>query len=400
MLRTRVVLPVGAALVSALTACGASAEPPDGTPARPTTPVRPSTRDGAPKAAAVAAPGAVGPPVPIVWRTGREVRGSGLDGGGDRRLLHLRSAGRVAATPAPDGTRVAFMDGDRLRVLQVADGGIRDIGTIRGATPVLRWSPDGTRVAAPADVGLTVCDVGPGAVGCRRWSGRLAAGTGATWSPDGRSVAVVRFPEPSGGAPEHQVLTVTDGRTSRTVERFRSSAGGTRLPQVSPPVWTRAGLGWSVLDLRLEGGELAGITRARVRLRSGNRSRTLASGPLTGSTFEPFRFAGEAADGTLLGVRTRMRRTASTFDLRSLTPGGTSRSAGVALGAFDPEMGNPSAEVLGTLSDGRVAVAVRGEETARFRLHLAVLGRSAGPMIRRADEVAVATTHPGNPVEE
>jgi hypothetical protein len=334
------------------------------------------------------APGAGGPPVAIVWRTGRQVRGSALDGSGRRTLARLRHAGDVLATPSPDGRRIALVAGDRLRTLDLDGAVLRDRGRVRRPYAV-RWSPDGSRVAVVGD-GLEVCGTTDAAsAGCDLWVDELSFEEGATWSPDGTQVAVVR---------EDLALVTSDGRATRVVDRhpFRDPL----VDYPGPPVWTRAGLTWSTLELRLEGGELAGVGRTRIRRLEPAGPRTLAVIPRTGREFESFAAGGEALDGTILGVRTRWTPgtgTASLFDLRLLRPDGSAGATPVRVGPFDPFMGNASAAIAGTLADGRVALLVRGSERRRTRLYLSDPARGLGRRALLADEVAVATALPGNP---
>lgn len=343
-------------------------------------------------AAVTAAPGAAGPPVALVWRTGRLVRGSALDGTGRRTLARLPRAASVEAAPSPDGRRIALVAGDRLWTLDVDRPAAvpRDRGGVDVAD-VLRWSPDGSRIAVVGRDGLDVCgatDVGP--AGCDRWTGGLSSDEGATWSPDGARVAVVRA---------DLALVTTDGRSTRVVERhpFRDPL----IAYPFPPVWTRAGLTWSTLELRLEGGELAGVGRTRIRRLGAEGPRTLAVLPRAGREFVAFAVGGEDLDGTVLGVRQRwtpQSGTASLFDLRRLPPDGSPDPTAVRVGPFDPVMGNASATVAGTLADGRVALVVRGREDRPARLYLSRPAEGLGRRVLLADEVAVATALPGNPV--
>jgi hypothetical protein len=335
------------------------------------------------------APGAGGPPVAIVWRTGRQIRGSALDGSGRRTLARLRHAGDVLATPSPDGRRIALVAGDRLHTLDLDGAALRDRGRVTWPYAV-RWSPDGSRIAVVGTDRLEVCGATDDAsAGCDGWVDELSFEEGATWSPDGTQVAVVR---------EDLALVTSDGHATRVVERhpFRDPL----IDYPSAPVWTRAGLTWSTLELRLEDGELAGVGRTRIRRLEPAGPRTLAVIPRTGREFQPFTAGGEALDGTILGVRTRWSPdsgTASLFDLRVLRPDGSAGATPVRVGPFDPFMGNASAAIAGTLADGRVALLVRGSERRRTRLYLPDPGRGLGRRVLLADEVAVATALPGNP---
>ncbi|MEV4419432.1 hypothetical protein AB0L40_05575, partial [Patulibacter sp. NPDC049589] len=341
--------------------------------------------------------GAAGPPVAVVWRTGRDVRGSALDGTGARPLLRLPDERGVGATPSPDGRHVALSYDDRLLVSDLdAGGAVRDLGAVARDADVVRWAPDGRRIAVVADERLIVCEAGPERRGCRVWARGVSAETGASWSPDGTGVVVVRQVAGRRGGDEDLVVTTTDGATSRDLDRLRPR--GSRFPYPYPPVWARPGPAWTVLDLRLKDGELAGILRSRVRAVRDGAARTLSSVSLAHTNALPFFVAAERPDGVLLGIRERYLRKGAAYDLRTIDPAGRFAPAGLVLGSFRQGMEDEDVDVHGVLADGRVAVTLRPPDTRRLALHLGTSGGGLGPVVRRGDEIAVATAFPGNPV--
>lgn len=356
-------------------------------------PAAPAVAAPRPGPAIVAEPTSGGPPTPLVWRTGLTLHGAAVDGTGARRLATVRGQ---APTPAPDGRRIALIADDRVVTLDLdGSGTVRTLGRAPDAT-ALRWSPDGRRIAAVGYGPLTVCGAGPGVpAGCRGTTVRAASEWGATWSPDSTRVAVVD---------DDGAVVTSDGARTSVLARYRVRRSRVDLP--SPPVWTRAGLVWTTQVIRYEGGEFAGVGRASVRRYDGAGPRVLASVVPRGRTLQPFVAAGELPDGTLVGVRERFPRddgSATAYDLRLLRPDGQLVDTAAKAGPFFPFRGtdqpaNASAAVAGTLADGRVALVVRRSETSRAQLYLADPAGGLGRRIVAADEVAVATPFPGNPV--
>ncbi len=96
---------------------------------------------------------------------------------------------QVAGSFAPDGTRVAFTDAERVAIYSVPDGERIAVLNADGGTPFgVAWSPDGTRIATGASDGVL-----------RLWDGEtyeLMAGFGGhrsyihgvTWSHDGTRI--------------------------------------------------------------------------------------------------------------------------------------------------------------------------------------------------------------------
>lgn len=96
---------------------------------------------------------------------------------------------------SPDGTQLAYANNDRISVLDVSSGAIRELAAFPDAVFVMRvvWSPDGTQVASIVTIACETCFEG-GQRGILvvqsatagdppRWLADAAAGGGLEWEP-------------------------------------------------------------------------------------------------------------------------------------------------------------------------------------------------------------------------
>lgn len=188
----------------------------------------------------------------IAFMSGREETGSefglyliGADGSGLRRLLENE---RLAGLPAwsPDGRRLLFVterDNHPQICSVAADGG--DLRELRTGVPLGLfpcYSPDGKRIAFTGgteddlnSLGLYLANEdGTAAEKLPGIDGFALAGPGA-WSPDGKTLAYVRF-DPMNRSAELHTWQLADRVDSRLVDVKVQNAGigGMVLPSWSP----------------------------------------------------------------------------------------------------------------------------------------------------------------------
>lgn len=133
-------------------------------------------------------------PNPLSWRESVE-RALWIvpTAGGEPRKL--QEGGGVVLSP--DGTRVAFTEGNTIYFLDLEEGAEpEEMATIRGGPGSLRWSPDGSRLAFVSNRGdhSFVGILDPEADAVRYLNPSLNQDREPVWSPDGRFIAHLRAP--------------------------------------------------------------------------------------------------------------------------------------------------------------------------------------------------------------
>lgn len=120
---------------------------------------------------------------------------------------------------SPDGTRISWISGNRLRVVEVADGSARTVhaGT-RPGDPA--WSPDGRRLAFVDGGYLHV--VGADGTGLRRLGAYDFVSP--SWSPDATTLVAVRTTGSAKSPAYLQLVDVASGRVTK-MPRLRPAAG-------------------------------------------------------------------------------------------------------------------------------------------------------------------------------
>ncbi|WP_022927899.1 TolB family protein [Patulibacter americanus] len=388
----------------------------------------PATARAAPDA--VATPTVAGPPALVAWSSGRDVLVAGPDGAGRRVVARLRSERDLdSLTLSADGRRLALVTSrfeslstasDLIRAVRVADltagGPLRTLAR-NSSHEIVSWSPDGQRALLVGDT-IRLCDVAA-QTPCRGVARNVRGRYGATWAPDGLRFAYVRAQagrRPQGPAPEASNLVVGDGTgRERTVERERRS--GRRGTLTVNPVWTARGLAWTTLSVAFaEDLQDARFTRSSTRLLGADgRRRTVAALPVSRRTILPFVLASDSPSGEPIGVRSVYRGTAEDSlvdELVRVTPSGTISPWGLTLANDVLIDGGVRDEYLGTLADGRAAVArTVAERRSPSRIdeprtpadwnvtvHLVGPNGSLGPVLASAfGAIAVATPYPAAP---
>ena len=101
---------------------------------------------------------------------------------------------------SPDGTRMAFVGGKMVKVVDDRrPGDVLMFGGHSGTIQTLAWSPDGTRMATVDENGVQIWDAGAGKELCSlQTSGVLSV----SWSPDGKRIAT------AGSDPEVEIWRV------------------------------------------------------------------------------------------------------------------------------------------------------------------------------------------------
>jgi Tol biopolymer transport system component len=183
-----------------------------------------------------------------------------LDGTGLTQLTHNDKLEDSSPVPSPDGRLIAFYNTRLDAAVMNADGtGVRKLA---GCSTFSAWSPDSTRVVCGVS-GLSIVDVATGAV-----TPLTQHGSGATWSPDGRTIAFQDQQQlwvvaATGGTPRRLSARAIEGITwspdsqrlafgawvgsgrARRVDLFTITVGGTDERQLvegaGSPVWSSDG---------------------------------------------------------------------------------------------------------------------------------------------------------------
>jgi dipeptidyl aminopeptidase/acylaminoacyl peptidase len=323
----------------------------------------------------VDAPVPAGPPAAVAWTEGRRVRVS-APGSAPRTVARL---GRVR----PEAAQLSLSrDGRHLVV--VGDEGTTDLPIAAGGRPVrladsfgegasgVRWSPDSRRLLL-VQGSIVRCAVEPTASCTPTGVTRAVGEFGASWSPDGTRFAYIRSHR-SKTAPDTELgdlvtVPATGQGATQVVER---AVFGTReRTYPTPPVWTRAGLAFTVYGERVSAsgadGEPTAVGPSRVRTRilgPDGRVRTLTAAAPGRGELLPFLASADSPSGRLLGLQAVVQRGAGTdpdaprlrFALRTLGSDGSLAPYGVSFA----DHGSRTDEVLGVLADGRVAVRTIG----------------------------------------
>ena len=113
--------------------------------------------------------------------TGTSIWRIHLDGSGAQQIVPATRSPH-SPSPSPDGNRLAYVEGNDVKVLELVTGSVVTIpGT--GADEV-RWSPTGDRLATKGGAGIYV--VNPDGSGIRQVVPGNPYWRGLEWSPDGR----------------------------------------------------------------------------------------------------------------------------------------------------------------------------------------------------------------------
>ncbi|CAB4900204.1 unannotated protein [freshwater metagenome] len=344
-------------------------------------------------------PAPAGPPATTAWVSGREVfvaeDPAGVGAG--RRVARLtRTVGAPEVSLSRDGRHLAVMGGEGVWSVPIAVGGPPTrLGDVPddGAGGV-RWAPDGRQLLL-VDRSITHCVVEP-QVRCRKAvTNGASAEFGASWSPDSATFAYTRArrDHDSTGVGDLVTRPVAAGPI-RVIERATFDKRRVSFP--TSAVWTRSGLAWTTYS----GRNVADFEfRLSTRLqRPDGTVRTLAASPaLAGKVLVPFLVSAETPSGRLLGQRiTSPSRTIddeASVSLRTLSALGRQAPYGVSY-----REGKRSAEILGVLADGRIAVQLPLDaDGLRQALYLVTPGKAGlGTPVRTASAVSAAVAFPND----
>ena len=150
------------------------------------------------------------------------------DGDKVRRLARTASG---KPTWSPDGNRIAFPAGRRIKIIRRDGSSIRTIRPRRGFPGALEWSPAGGRLMfqvfdhiEPADL-YTVGVDGKNVVRISPRTPRGGTSAGAGWSPNGKKLVYAR----SDGSSSGLFISTANGRRQR-----RLTSGNVQAPSWAP----------------------------------------------------------------------------------------------------------------------------------------------------------------------
>lgn len=149
-------------------------------------------------------------------------------------LSKFEIQGRAHLSWSPDGTRLAFMQGNQpmepahLVVFDISTGDLKNLGDKQwDYDSPDQWSPDGSQIVVARDGNLWLVRATDGA------TTYLTKGEGTVWAPDGQMLAVFRGPHSGGPQDYFQITFVTpEGHELHTI-----SAG--EIPSPKPTLTPR-----------------------------------------------------------------------------------------------------------------------------------------------------------------
>jgi hypothetical protein len=363
--------------------------------------VVPATAAAAPEV--VGTPTVAGPPALVAWTAGRSVSVAGADGVGRRAVARLtaRFDPQADLVLSRDGRRLAVVTGSSVKVADLIIGGPLRTLDRGGDHDIVRWSPAGDRLLLVGGT-IRLCDVAS-QTPCRRVARNTADEYGATWSPDGTQFAYVRSSPVAAETGSNVGDVVRQDAAGRVHVLERSVLRGTRRTSPVSPVWTARGLAWSSWTERVVN---EGVTRTATRLLTADgRVRTITAADAAGASAVPFTLASDSPSGDLIGLQYRepggVASGRSSLRLMRLSPFGAVRPWGLSLVVDAGNLSTTVDDYLGTLADGRVAVArgtMRGDvQTTTVRL--VAPGRPLGPVLAEGSSVAIASAYPNEAID-